>query len=360
MFATGMPKVDFAHHARAAKKMDGVLISDSFVVKWLSQVLYYRRRQIEVFTARLHEVSEQKRSVLNLPGLQKSIRLVRKRTERVLRGKVELRDISKGLDSVIKLLPFDDRLLMPRKGSQRHISLNRQLAWSLAFIAGAVNAGGFLAVGRYTSHVSGAVSSIGDEFTLGHPSLAIAALAVVIFFLAGAFVAAMLINLGKSRRFRSKYAFSLLLEAGLLLLFGVIGWRFNQRYEFYLPGTVILLSIVMGMHNAVVTTISNAEVRTTHMTGNVTDLGIELSRLLYINRTHRKMANPVVANRDRIKLHGLLVISFLGGGVAGALGFKFIGYKFTVILAGMLFVLALRPLVYDLRVRQRLMRMHAR
>lgn len=293
-------------------------------------------------------------------GLQKTIRLVRKRTERILRGKIELRDISKGLDSVINLLPFDDRLLMPRKGSQRHVRLNRQLAWSLAFIAGAVNAGGFLAVGRYTSHISGAVSSIGDEFTLGHPSLAIAALAVVISFFTGAFAATMLISLGKRRRFRSKYAFSLMLEAVLLLIFGVIGWRFNQRYEFYLPVTVILLSIVMGMHNAVVTTISNAEVRTTHMTGNVTDLGIELSRLLYINRASHTRTKPVIANRDRIKLHGLILLSFLGGGVAGALGFKFIGYKFTVILAGMLFVLALRPLVYDLRVRQRLMQMHAR
>ncbi len=221
-------------------------------------------------------------------------------------------------------------------------------------MAGAINAGGFLAVRTYTSHVTGAVSRMADEWALGHADLALGALGILLSFLSGAFVAGTLINLGRRRRFRSHYALSLMIEAGLLLVFGFSGYRLTQRQEFYLPATVILLSFIMGMHNAVVTTISNAEVRTTHMTGIVTDLGTELSRLLYVNRTKRKGVDPVLANRDKLKLHGLILASFFLGGAVGALGFKHIGYKVTLFFAAFMFFLAWRPVLHDLRVRLRL------
>jgi len=37
----------------------------------------------------------------------------------------------------------------------------------LCFVAGAINAGGFLAVGLYTSHMSGVVSAMADNAVLG-------------------------------------------------------------------------------------------------------------------------------------------------------------------------------------------------
>ena len=38
----------------------------------------------------------------------------------------------------------------------------------LAFVAGAINAGGFLAIGHYTSHMTGIVSAIADNLALGN------------------------------------------------------------------------------------------------------------------------------------------------------------------------------------------------
>lgn len=287
------------------------------------------------------------------------VRLARKRTVRLLRGKLLPADLQHGLgralDRTLDLLPLDAKLLTRQHG-ERDKRLNRQLAWSLAFVAGAVNAGGFLAVKAYTSHVTGAVSRMSDEFALGHPQLALGALGIVLSFLAGAFAAGLLISLGRRRRFRSPCALSLMIEAGLLLVFGFTGSRLDARVEFYLPATVVLLSFIMGMHNAAVTAISNAEVRTTHMTGIVTDLGTELSRLVYVNRSRRKGVDPVLANRDRLKLHGLILVSFFAGGLAGALGFKHVGFKVTALCAAFLLVLAWRPVVHDLRVRLRLQR----
>ena len=51
-------------------------------------------------------------------------------------------------------------------GKERTRESNRELALVLAFIAGATNAGGFLAVKQYTSHMSGIVSSMADNLAL--------------------------------------------------------------------------------------------------------------------------------------------------------------------------------------------------
>ncbi len=286
-------------------------------------------------------------------------RIMRRRATKIMRTEVSLSEIRRGLgrtlDNAVDLMPLDADLLV-KQGAERTKYLNRQLAWSLAFVAGALNAGGFLAVQSYTSHVTGAVSRMADELALGHKTVALAAFGIVVFFLLGAFCAGMLISLGKRRRFQAPYAWSLMLEGFLLLAFGLMGYQLNQLHRLFIPVTVALLSFIMGMHNSVVTTISNAEVRTTHLTGVVTDLGLELSRLFYFNVDDDQRTSRIMANRDRLKLHGLILASFFGGGVAGALGFKHVGFKMTIPLAGMLFLLAWRPVLRDLRVRFRLIR----
>ena len=58
-------------------------------------------------------------------------------------------------------------------GKHRSAPANRQLGFSLAFVAGAANAGGYLAVKQYTSHMSGIVSAIADQTALGDIPLAV-------------------------------------------------------------------------------------------------------------------------------------------------------------------------------------------
>src|SRR5690606_12214582 len=91
--------------------------------------------------------------------------------------------------------------------------------------------------------------------------------------------------------------------------------------------------------------ISRAAIRTTHITGLVTDLGIELGRLLYVNR--HPDAAPVRADRRRLRVHGQLAASFFIGGLAGAYGFKSVGYVSTVPLALALLLLVARPALDD-------------
>jgi len=228
---------------------------------------------------------------------------------------------------------------------QRTSQNNIRLGATLCFVAGATNAGGFLAVGEYTSHMSGIVSSVADNLVLGQVALAVAGLLSLGSFISGAMTTAWMVNWGLRRNLQSAYGRPLLLEAALLLLFGLFGAGINFFADLFVPLTVLILCFIMGLQNAVITKISHAEIRTTHVTGLVTDLGIELGKLFYINRMTRDKL--VMANRHKLRIHVTLIGSFFVGGLMGAIGFKTIGYIATVPLSILLLVLVWRPVLND-------------
>jgi uncharacterized membrane protein YoaK (UPF0700 family) len=223
---------------------------------------------------------------------------------------------------------------------------NRRLGCALAFVAGAVNAGGFFAVGQYTSHMTGIVSSLADDLSIGRMALVAAGLSALTSFLLGAVSSAILINWGHRRGARSRFAMPLMLEALLLLCFGALGAHLEHERLFYLPLTVNLLCFVMGLQNAMITKISRAEIRTTHVTGLVTDIGIELGKLVYWNG--RSGSEPVLADRSKLGLLASLLSMFLCGALAGAFGFKQLGFVVTLPLAFALVLMAIVPIIDDL------------
>ena len=236
-------------------------------------------------------------------------------------------------------------------GRRRSVQANRQLGFALAFVAGALNAGGFLAVRQYTSHVTGMLSSLADNIALDQMSLVASALVAVSAFLLGAACCAVMVNVARRHQLASEYALPLLLEALLVLCFGLLGPWLAHFKSWLLPLAVILLCFIMGLQNAVVTKLSNAVIRTTHMTGVVTDLGIELGKLMVCNRGAASGDTAVIADRGRIAVLAGLLLAFVGGGTAGAYGFKAVGYGFTVPIAVVLALLALVPMLDDLQRR---------
>lgn len=230
---------------------------------------------------------------------------------------------------------------------ERTVQSNRHLGFVLAFVAGATNAGAFLAVRQYTSHMTGIVSSMADNLALGDLVPVLAGLGGLLSFLAGAATSAIMVNYSRRRHLHSEYALPLLLEAGLLLCFGILGSRLSAIEGLFIPVTVMLLCFMMGLQNAVISKLSNAEIRTTHVTGVVTDIGIELGKLVYWNRSSPARQPEVRANRARLRVLVTLVVSFFAGGVSGALGFRYVGYSLTIPLALMLVMLAGVPAIDD-------------
>ncbi|MGV3548170.1 YoaK family protein [Rhizobium sp.] len=215
----------------------------------------------------------------------------------------------------------------------------------LAFIAGAINAGGFIAIGKYTSHMTGIVSAVADDIALGALGAAGIGLMLFVAFTAGAGCSAILINWGR-RNFRQRqYVYPLFAEALLLIGFGAAG--------LLQPGTFVavaapLLCFIMGLQNATITKISGARVRTTHVTGMVTDIGIELGKLAYVSRGRAGGHHPVVANLGRLSIHGRMVAMFFVGGIIGAVGFGHLGFGFSAPLAALLIAVVL-PVILSRR-----------
>ncbi len=211
----------------------------------------------------------------------------------------------------------------------------------MAFVAGAVNAGGFLAIARYTSHMSGIISAIGDDLALNNFISVLGGISLLLSFLLGAATTAIIVNWGHRREIRSEFALPLLVEAILLLMFGLVGANLNLYLPLTVPAIALLLCFVMGLQNAIVTKASKAEIRTTHMTGVITDIGIELGKMIYWNRS--KDANKqglVKANIEKLKTHTFIFGMFLVGGIIGAVSFKKVGYIAVVPLSLSLAIIA--------------------
>ena len=248
------------------------------------------------------------------------------------------------------------RRLLHLSGQHRTASTNRLLGGILAFNAGAINAGGFLVVHMYTSHMTGFASMLADNLVLGNMTLVLGALGTVLAFTTGAAVTAVMVNWARQRHVRSEYALPLLAEALLLLIFGLMGATLNRQTPFAVPLTVLVLAFTMGLQNALVSKISSSQIRTTHMTGIITDIGIELGKLFYWNRTESPLESRVRANQIKLKLLLTLLAAFVLGGLVGAAGFRYVGFIWVVPLAIGLLALSLPPLYADLlrTVRHRL------
>jgi uncharacterized membrane protein YoaK (UPF0700 family) len=231
-------------------------------------------------------------------------------------------------------------------GSKRTESANRHLARYLAFVAGAANAGGFLAVRQYTSHMSGIVAGMADNFAIGSLVLVFHGLAAVLSFLLGAFLTTLFVRWARARALDSEYALPLLAEAALLISFGFIGHVFAGGRVL---GTVMLLCFTMGLQNAIITKLSNSVIRTTHVTGMVTDIGIALGRI--VSSTSQGSAVDLSQEFATLRLLISLVGLFLVGGITGALGFRHAGFFFTLPLSAILVLLAVVPVIDDMRRR---------
>jgi uncharacterized membrane protein YoaK (UPF0700 family) len=228
--------------------------------------------------------------------------------------------------------------MLVHEGSGRTEAFDRSLAVSLAAIAGALNAAAFHAVGFFSANMTGNVSTFSDRIASGHLTIAFGFFAIVIAFIAGATVSSLLINAGRRSKVPAIFAYSILVEAVLLAPLGLADIWLPEIWR--VPVLVMGLSFLMGLQNAVVTRISNARVRTTHVSGMATDIGIELGNLLDVARG-REASGDQSGSRSKLLLHIQTVAAFLFGGVIGVILYSVIGSGIFLIAAIVLFCIAM-------------------
>ena len=222
--------------------------------------------------------------------------------------------------------------MLVSEGDGRTAEIDIKLAASFAGIAGALNAAGYQSAGLFSANMTGNVSALSDQIGLGRFGLAAIFASLMVAFVSGAFACGLVVAIGQARGIRGIYAYCTLIEAALLLVLALADLVFPTR----LTGAPLLfgLSFVMGLQNATTTRISNSKVRTTHVSGMATDIGLHLAALV-AQRSERTHA------RDRLALHGATLLAFLIGGIAGVLTYLAIGPYLLVLTALLLTAMAL-------------------
>lgn len=215
------------------------------------------------------------------------------------------------------------------------------IACLLAFVAGGVNVVSFLSTEWFASHLSGAVTGASAALFASNGELAVGYATLIFSFVIGSACAAWLIAWSHSRNMRSDYGIALMVEGCLLLGLGTSADHVAHMQFMFVPVLIIALSFLMGMQNALISKLAHASVRTTHVTGMLTDLGIELGRmgkrLMTPRRRPQESGQP---NLTRMGLLALMAILFFAGGLAGSLGFQHAGYLALEPLAAMLIFVA--------------------
>jgi uncharacterized membrane protein YoaK (UPF0700 family) len=170
--------------------------------------------------------------------------------------------------------------------------------------------------------MTGNVSTLSSLIALGNWMHGLGYAAIVLTFIGGATVSTLVIDSGLRRRVDTVYALVVLVEAVLLATLG--GLELILPPVQGVPLMILGLSFLMGLQNAIVTHISDARVRTTHVSGMSTDIGIGLARLIAIARGHASdTTRPAVL--AKLRLHAQTVGCFLAGGVVGVFLYLAIG-----------------------------------
>ncbi len=215
---------------------------------------------------------------------------------------------------------------------------NARTGWLLAAIAGNVDAAGFVIAQRYTSHVTGLLASAGDDLARHAPWLAAASASAIVVFVLGAACCTLSIRFARARRLHAPFAWPLLGECVLLVA------ATSARSA---SVTAALLCFAMGWQNAFATKVSGDEMRTTHVTGIVTDIGIGIGRLLATPQARGDAER--LRNFARLRLLAGVLVAFLGGAVAGTYLAVRAGQLCLLLPAGVIAAAAALPLRTEAR-----------
>ncbi len=215
----------------------------------------------------------------------------------------------------------------------------------LAFQAGLLNIGGLMACHSFVSHVTGFATLFSLEYESGNYPQALGLLIIPLTFLLGCMVSGILVDLRLKLKKDPKYyiVFGFLF---LLTLAIAVGGFNNGFGEFGLPLSsvrgyilVSLLCFTCGVQNGTITLVSKSVVRTTHLTGVTTDLGIGLIRVLNSKRIEG------VEDEWKANLMRIGIISFYTFGSAAGVpifrDWKFRGFILPCIISGLLFAMAI-------------------
>ena len=200
----------------------------------------------------------------------------------------------------------------------------------LTSLAGALNAISILGYdGTTISHLTGLVSKTAIAISKGNFLECWGVLRVILAFLLGAIISGFVTG-EKAFYLHKRYGFIIIAISMLLII------------PYFLPVeySVLVFALAMGIQNGMVVSFKGVLVRMTHMSGNITDLGVFIGYKLRRNKNEKAITGliPFAA-----------IISFTIGGIIGVLLFGFMHNVVFFLISGVYLLLAI--LYFILRYR---------
>lgn len=210
------------------------------------------------------------------------------------------------------------------------VSHRTYLDWFvLSFLAGNINAGGYLACHRFVSHVTGFATMSGILLEQKEWLEAFGTLLIPAFFLIGVIISGYLTEKQYAHKVHGQRYAPVMWLVSLILFFvsigGYAGWFGNFGDVASMKHSFILLASLCGacgLQNAAITSASGSTVRTTHLTGITTDLGLGIVKSEFKSLNKEQKDNERKANL----LRAATIISFTSGSLVGAFAFTKFGY----------------------------------
>ncbi|MBO5542064.1 MAG: DUF1275 domain-containing protein, partial [Acholeplasmatales bacterium] len=173
--------------------------------------------------------------------------------------------------------------------------------------------------GTTVSHLTGLVSKVAINLSNGDFTGLWEVLRVILAFFAGAVLSGFITG-ERAFYLKKRYGF-IIVTIGVLI---IIPYFLSIKYS------VILFAFIMGLQNGMVVSFKGVVVRMTHMSGNITDLGVYVGYKLRGNKNEKYITGliPLVA-----------ILSFTVGGVIGVLLYGVIGNAIFLISSGVYILL---------------------
>jgi len=228
-------------------------------------------------------------------------------------------------------------------GTKRTYAHNVKLASLLCITAGFVNAAGFLGFSVLTTNVTGHAALFAERLAMQDWKTARVVALWMFLFLAGAFISSLIVSfIGRNQRF--SYVIPILIEMAILFGVTVFGYRYNGSLvaKEVFAGSLLF---AMGLQNSLVSIVSGSVVRTTHLTGTFTDLGIELGQFIQKNTADK------AALITRIKLRSAIIFFFMCGALGGAYLFRYFSFH-AFFIPVVLLAFTLLSDVYRIKVKR--------
>lgn len=215
---------------------------------------------------------------------------------------------------------------------------NLKLGVLTAISAGMVNVLSLIIFFSFTSNVTGHYAILASEIVKGnYYQIAMVFSWIFLFFFGGFLSNLIVINFSKSNQYVA-HSLPIIIETICLVCVGFYGLYFYQETLLETEILLCFLCLAMGLQNGLTASISNFSVKTTHLTGTTTDLGILFS--MFTKREYRNNVDLVI----RAKLLFAIMVSYLIGAILSGYLYRFIGFNVFFVVSFLLGII----ISYDL------------